>query len=142
MNRKEMVIIGLDNGIVIRHKEGKVIFIPKKCYEDKYLFDDNPHYEIAYWRKCWGIRNEIIRMFADESLYDSYDIVLDRDDIKKLISLMKKFTKRVYWDEHADSLWTYDEFKNRQKRIVKNLKWLYWYMRKDPEVEAYFYDSY
>lgn len=134
--------MGLDNGIVIRHREGRIIFIPKKCYGYKYSLGDNPHYEIAYWRKCWGIRNAIIKMFVDETWYDSYDIVLDRDDIKKLIGLMKKFTKRMYWDEHADSIWAYDEFKNHQKRIVKNLKWLYWYMGRDPEVEAHFYDSY
>lgn len=134
--------MGLDNGIVIRHKEGKIIFIPKKYYNNKYYIGDNPHYEIAYWRKCWGIRGEIIRLFVSETFYDSYDIVLEREDIKKLIKSMKKYTERAYWDSHADSIWSFDEFIKQQKQIIKNLKWLYRYMKKDPDVEAYFYDSY
>lgn len=134
--------MGLDNGIVIRHKEGKIIFIPKKYYNNKYYIGDNPHYEIAYWRKCWGIRGEIIRLFVSETFYDSYDIVLEREDIKKLIKLMKRYTEREYWNTHADSIWFFDEFIKQQKQIIKNLKWLYRYMGKDPEVQAYFYDSY
>lgn len=135
--------MGLDNGIVIRHKEGKPIFIPKKYYNSKYTIGDNLHYEVAYWRKCWGIRKAIIdTVLPEPGTYDSYDIALDEFDIKAIIKELKKFTKQAYWDRYADSIWEYKEFVNNQRKIIRNLKFVYWYMKFDPQVHVYFYDSY
>ncbi len=136
--------MGLDNGIRVLHKEGKTLHIPKKYYD--YIVDDFNHYEIAYWRKCWGVRKAVLEAIIPEDYlygYDSYDIFLDRKDIKKLISLMKRFSTKYWWNRCADSIWEYDtNIRKRQKRIVRNLKFIYWYMLFDPNIEAYFYDSY
>ena len=135
--------MGLDNGIVIRHREGKPIYIPKRYYNNKYCVGDNLHYEVAYWRKCWGIRNAIIdTVLPEPDTYDSYDIVLDEFDMKAIIKELKKFTKEAYWDRYADSIWEYKEFVNNQRKIIRNLKFVYWYMKFDPQVHVYFYDSY
>ena len=136
--------MGLDNGIRVRHREGKILRIPKKYYD--YIIDCLNHYEIAYWRKCWGIRKAILETVIPEDYlygYDSYDVFLDRKDIKKIIKLMNRFSMRYWWDRYADSIWEYDfNIKKRQQRIVRNLKFIYWYMLFDPNVEVYFYDSY
>ena len=45
------------------------------------------------------------------------------------------------WDEDK-SIWTYDEIKDSLLVDIANLKMLYVCMRKNPNIEAYFYDSY
>lgn len=70
------------------------------------------------------------------------DYKLSLNELKYVIKLLKEFTKRGYWDEYADSIWTFDEFKDNQRRIVKNLIKVYREMKKDPNIEVYFYDSY
>lgn len=134
--------MGLDNGIMIKSKDDKMIFIPKRYYTWK--IEGFKHYEIAYWRKCWGIREKILEILPkeDDEEYLWGDRLINRDDMKVLIKEMKKFTKRKYWDKYADSIWTFDEFKSNQRKIIRNLKYMYWYMKRNPEIEVYFYDSF
>lgn len=136
--------MGLDNGIIVRHREGRPIYIPRRYYDYVYELGGNSQYEIAYWRKCWGLRDKILDILnIDQSDYDSYDINLDREDIKNIIKLLKKFTKKDYWNKYADSIWSFDiDIYKRQKRIIRNLKFIHWRMRLDPEINVYFYDSY
>lgn len=129
--------MGLDNGIVVRNAKNKYKGI-KYFWEDIYTGND---IEVAYWRKCWGIRNQILTVL-NENLGGGGNYKLGLDELKYVIKLLKAFTKREYWDEYADSIWTFDEFKDQQKRIIRNLKKLYREMKKDPNIEVYFYDSY
>lgn len=127
--------MGLDNGIRIEDRDMKKSPIPKRL-QDKY----DP-FEIAYWRKCWGVRQYMINYFM-HTYGDPENTMIDVSDLSFIIYIMEKFTKRRFWEERADSIWTYDEIKDHQKLIVKRLKWLEKYMRKHPEIEVYFYDSY
>ena len=127
--------MGLDNGIIIKEKNMEKSPIPKRL-QDKY-----DTFEIAYWRKCWGIRKYMIGFFT-KKYGDPRQTRIDVSDLPMIIYIMKQFTKRKFWEEEADSIWTYDEFKSNQKLIVKRLKWLERYMKKHPEVEVYFYDSF
>ena len=129
--------MGLDNGIVVRNAKNK--YKGRKDFWD--CIETENGIEVAYWRKCWGIRNQILTVL-NKDLEGGGDYRLGLDELKYVIKLLKNFTIREYWNEYADSIWTFDEFKNNQKQIIKNLKKLYREMKKDPNIEVYFYDSY
>ena len=131
--------MGLDNGIVLSRVSRDLI--PAKVH----LFFDEPEhdrYELAYWRKCWGVRGEIMEAinYVDNSLGGSMELSIR--DIENLIFVMKKFLKKDYWDENANSIWTFQQYRRHQKHIVKNLKWLVGFKRKHPEARVEFYDSF
>ena len=129
--------MGLDNGIIVHNAKNKYKGI-KDFWKD---IDSRDDIEVAYWRKCWGIRNQILTVL-NKDLEGGEDYKLNAIELKFVIKLLKEFTKRGYWDEYADSIWEYDEFKDQQKRIIKNLKKIQREMKKDPNIEVYFYDSY
>ena len=41
---------------------------------------------------------------------DEFEFVLNKADIGRIIDVIDKFLMREYWDEYADSIWTYDEY--------------------------------
>ena len=125
--------MGLDNGIYVkRNKEQERAKLPNKDF----FWGD----EVAYWRKCWGIRNAILNILGRNNGMEDY--LISREQLKEIIAALKKFNKKAYWDAYADSIWSFEEFKEDRKRILRNLKWLYRYTYFHPEIEVYFYDSY
>jgi len=125
--------MGLDNGIYIK-KAGQD---EKVKLPERYSFWGD---EIAYWRKCWGIREAILEVLAENE--EEYIYHISRPQLKRIIEALKLFNNKAYWDEYADSIWTFEEFKHSRRKILRNLKWLYRYMYFDPSLEVYFYDSY
>ena len=130
--------MGLDNGIVIRKlPEGKIKEIPNFLKIEVY---GNGDVEIAYWRKCWGIRNDIITKLH---LSDTdYSYKLDIEDIAAIIKLLSKYFSQDYWEENADSIWEFDEYFDNMLQNMLNLKWLENYMILNPDIKVEFYDSY
>ena len=126
--------MGLDNGIYLRIKGHR----ERMKLSGKRFFWDN---ELAYWRKCWGIREVIIGIIFSSQI-NEYTYIINREQLKEVIAALKKFNKKSYWDKYAHSIWTFEEFKEGRKRILRNLKWAYRYMKRHPEVIMYFYDSY
>ena len=129
--------MGLDNGIVVRNGKNKNKRI-KDIWEG---IDSGSDIEVAYWRKCWGIRDQILTVL-NENLEGEGEYILSALDLKYIIKLLKEFTNRSYWNQYADSIWEFDEFKHNQKSIIRNLKKVYRWMKQDPDLEVYFYDSY
>lgn len=129
--------MGLDNGIVVRNGKGRNLRV--KDYWDG--IDAGNDIEVAYWRKCWGIRDEILEVLGAD-IDGGGDYKLDLDKMRDVITVLKKFTKRDYWNENADSIWEFDEFKSNQRRIIRNLIRILKWMKKEPDLEVYFYDSY
>lgn len=128
--------MGLDNGIIVKKAEltKKLFKVKKNC-----LFEYNGSFEIAYWRKCWNVRNDIFTITEGWENDQSYTS-LDRDDIYNIIKLLKSYNKKT-WDS-SNSIWDWKEHKTANKRNIKHLKFLYKIMKKYPEIEVYFYDSY
>jgi len=130
--------MGLDNGIVVtKSKIADKIFKNKKRF---YYYDYASEYEIIYWRKCWNIRAEVKKItgiFFDNDA----QIALSIDDIAKLIKYLKNLNKKN-WEDGGYSIWTWEEYKDHIKQDIKNLKYLLQYMKKYPELEVWFYDSY
>ena len=137
--------MGLDNGIYIKQiKRDEVSKFPQFIkYE---MWDNMTHdapevdIEIAYWRKCWGIRQAIIDTFHLDNEDASFD--LDAEDISALSKTLYKFLSKEYWDENSNSIWEFDEEIDNMIQIMINLKWLQQYMISHPEIKVRFYDSY
>ena len=96
--------------------------------------------EICYWRKCWGIRKDILDIVADDA-YPGNDgeFFLNIEDIEKIIAILKTYNKRN-WDT-LDTIWEWDEMKDTIKNQIKRLKELKKLMKKDT-IFPRFYDSY
>ena len=128
--------MGLDNGFICKNIKRDEIPSYVKCPED----GRDEDIEIAYFRKCWGIRGEIIRLRHVKD--DEYKIPVEKEDIIPIVKILMKYLDREYYDENADSIWEYDEYKENIQHSIINLMWLRVYMEAHPDVTCYFYDSY
>ena len=130
--------MGLDNGIVIRREtapdNASKIFNEQE-WAKKYEF-----IEVAYWRKCWNVRQVIL-----DTLYqifiDEYRVSMSFEDLNNVICSLKKM-KKSNWCDYGGCIWEWKEFKSIQKRNIKALKKLRRLMKKYDHIEVYFYDSY
>lgn len=131
--------MGLDNGFVVHGLKRKDIPLFVKLPFDFDLKDDS--IEIAYYRKCWGLRNMIVNTLHMPS--DGYETKVDSEDLAAILRKITPFFKEDYWENEGDSIWTFDEaFEFTLLQQTINLKWLYSYMLEHPEVTCVFYDSY
>lgn len=128
--------MGLDNGFICKNIKcdeiSSYVRLPWDCRDEDI--------EIAYFRKCWGIRGEIIRLLHVKD--DAYKIPVEKEDIIPIVKILMKYLDREYYDENADSIWEYDEYKENIQHSIINLMWLRVYMETHPDVTCYFYDSY
>ena len=133
--------MGLDNGIMLYVKN-------EKDYKKSYcLFKHESWHsagesEVAYWRKCRGIRNAILELKnKDDS--SIYGFIIDLDNIDSVITTFKHFLHKKEWENEADSIWEWDKYtKCNQIKNLKGLKRLRRWLKKHPDDIAYFYDSY
>ena len=134
--------MGLDNGIILKLKDKELPedFPTKLDNWDLEQVTEKGELEVAYWRKCWGIRAAIIGVLHMSP--DEYRHSVEIEDIPAIRRELYKFLHPDYWQENAESIWEYDEYIENMLDIVLNLKWLENYMKKHPDVTAYFYDSY
>ena len=136
--------MGLDNGIRVKN-------LPKEYYECFTDIDNstpkNGEVEICYWRKCYNIRDiflstfKVIKNGKITNWEGDGTFKIESEDIPVII---RKFMDLLYpenWDEDK-SIWTYDEIRDSLLTDIFNLKMLYVCMKKNPNIEAYFYDSY
>jgi hypothetical protein len=131
--------MGLDNGIYLQDIKREQIKFP---WFVSLPFDNDfeNRLEICYWRKCWGIRSKIrtiLRMKEDE-----FEHEVEEDDIPALVRALEVFLDEEYWDQFADSIWSYNEYKPHLLEQIKNLLWLREYLKEHLNVKCYFYDSY
>ena len=129
--------MGLDNGIIVKKTNTTMKMYDNKSPYITYEWDNE--FEVAYWRKCWNVRNDIFTITDGWENDQSYTI-LDKDDIYSIIRLLKSYNKKN-WDQN-ETIWPWTEHKKINKRHIRNLKYLYRYMKKYDDIEVYFYDSY
>ena len=107
-----------------------------KEYYAKYSYD----LEVAYWRKCWNVRNIIMGILKVRRDNNSYTIITI-DDVDAIIAALCKINKKN-WLNCGSTIWEWKEFKRIQRHNIRNLRRLRHMMRKEPDVfEVYFYDS-
>lgn len=128
--------MGLDNSIVC--KNVKYNDIPSWVKLPWDLTDESV--EIAYFRKHWGIRGEILTKLHCMKDNDS-ETPVDAEDIIPIVKILMKYLNKEYYEDNANSIWEYEEAKDKLQQTIINLIWLKTYMESHPDVTCYFYDS-
>ena len=129
--------MGLDNGFICKNiKRDEIPSWVKLPWDLK-----DKDIEIAYFRKCWGIRNEILAKLHCIKDNDSRTPV-ESEDILPIVKILMQYLDKEYYDDNADSIWEYEEAYGNIQRSIINLIWLKTYMEEHKDVTAYFYDSY
>ena len=129
--------MGLDNGVVIRRNTAPECV--SKIFHEEEWDKVNSYIDVAYWRKCWNVRNIIFDLLYIEYFNDS-ETNMSRNDVKRVIAELKKLNSKNFCDR-GDCIWEWEDFKRSNRRNIKNLRKLARLMRKYPGMEVYFYDS-
>lgn len=127
--------MGLDNGIILYCSDEDYLKFPYPDTAD--LGETYKH--IAYWRKCWNIRRDIINKLHYK---DGDTSTIDLEDVSALIRILKPYLNENYWNENDDSIWSYEEMFDKTYEILINLEYLKKYLKDNPNVKCEFYDSY
>ena len=140
-----MFIIGLDNGIYV--KSNKRIITREQLPND-IIYPFSEEYEgsveIVYWRKCWGLRNDIMNTFGWRTRpFDEWEFEISTPaQVIDLIALIAKWLDKERWENEGDSIWEYDEVREMLIQQIINLALIHGYMSSNPDVYLVFYDSY
>ena len=130
--------MGLDNGIYIKGYRKKPFYVKDD------LYDQSNQIDLAYWRKYWGLRNDIINIIYENYYSNDSEVLLSENQIKKIRNLIMEitFSKKRYL-ESCSGYWDYNIYSVLQGiRQMINLTWAARQVRKNPEVEVFWYDSY
>lgn len=130
--------MGLDNGIYIKGYEKKLFYVKDD------LYDQSNQIDLAYWRKHWGLRNDIINIIYENYYGNDSEVLLSENQIKKIRILIMEitFSKKRYL-ESCGGYWNYNIYSVlRGIRQMINLTWAARQVRKNPKVEVFWYDSY
>ena len=134
--------MGLDNGIdIVRNSYSNKIKALKR-FTSPYDKDKIDPFEVCYWRKCWNVRGDILDIIGVEDECQcrfALDIPMIEEIIKVLKSYSRKTWEYIGW---GGSIWLWSEHKKFNRRHIRNFKRLVKIMKKYPELEVYFYDSY
>lgn len=129
--------MGLDNGLI-----AKGVSINDTPSFVHIYFDPTGQTELdlCYWRKYWGLRGEIntaLHMHSDE-----YEKEVDPEDIPAIKRAIIRYLNSEYFNENADTIWTYDEAIQHMIQQYINLCWFEDYWRDHSQVKLIWYDSY
>ena len=130
--------MGLDNGIYIKGYRKKPFYVKDD------LYDQSNQIDLAYWRKYWGLRNDIINIIYENYYGNDSEVLLSENQIKKIRNLIMEitFSKKRYL-ESCSGYWDYNIYSVLQGiRQMINLTWAARQVRKNPEVKVFWYDSY
>lgn len=137
--------MGLDNGIYIKSNKRKITredlpVIITYPFEKDY----NNNVEIIYWRKCWGLRNDVMNTFGWRfASEEQYIFEIDKpEQVLQFIELISSWLNEEKWQEEGDSIWDYNEIRETLIQNIINLAVIYMYMIMYPDVYLEFYDSY
>lgn len=131
--------MGLDNGIMIKRRAD----LPAAAFayfDDEWRVKYDYNLEVAYWRKCWNVRDVILDVLHVPFDNDS-QTTMTVEDVDAVIAALCKINKKN-WLDRGSTIWEWKDFKNIQRRNIRNLRRLRYMMKKEPDVfEVYFYDS-
>lgn len=131
--------MGLDNSIRIKRTDT----LPKKVlgkFDTQLSLTWGCDLEVVYWRKCWNIRSLIYDALGAAQKNDS-EIPMDRQDVLNVIKALKG-VNRKNWNAAGGSIWSWSEHKKFHRQNIADLKCLARFMKKYPDIEVYFSDSY
>ena len=129
--------MGLDSGIIIRRNTAPEC--ASKIFHEEEWDKVNSYIDVAYWRKCWNVRNILFDLLYIEYFNDS-ETNMSRGDVKRVIAELKKLNSANFCDR-GDCIWEWEDFKRNNRRNIHRLRKLARLMRKYPGMEVCFYDS-
>lgn len=128
--------MGLDNGIRLMMTEADA-----KKNGCPFIGSDSESFtEICYWRKCYGLRDLIIKNLQLSN--DRVTYTLFYKDVNTIIDILISLTQSEDDWKYADSIWEYDEYLTNMCNCILRLKWLKEYWKTHPGIQVIFYDSY
>lgn len=136
--------MGLDNGIIIKNWRIAEQAIPVRWFE---TWDKDIRVEVIYMRKWWGVRTDIINyLWSRQDVKDPnlFDYSIRVEDIDNFINIFKKWNDKEQWQDGGSPVWSWKEDKiaTQIRNHINNLKKLKKIMKKYPDLEVIFYDSY
>jgi len=115
-----------------------------KAGDTEYPYDHFA-YDFGYFRKYWDLRDQVCDILPQ---YDGYggSVELSKEDLRNIYSVIYKFSKKKYWKEYGNCIWTFDEAIKNIDQVLLNIEWLIDFMD-TPEYTAvdakvYWIDSY
>lgn len=137
--------MGLDNGLLLHTKQPVEIPRELDCSVSVYEHEDfSFEYDIFYFRKCWNVRREVAHALGASVEYCGKSW-LDIGDVKAIWWALNELNDEHAWMSWYDSIWTWDEIKDKLNQSLLNLEWLIHFMREQGSSAEYmveFYDSY
>ena len=135
--------MGLDNSIQVRRNEYTNTIPELKQFEDSWDKNHEYDFEIAYFRKCWNVRDMVFDVVKCAHDNDESD-PLTTEDIDNIIKGLQSFNSDN-WQEGWGSIWEWDDeeypYSKKVAHDIEKLKTLRRLMEKY-DLEVYFYDSY
>ena len=135
--------MGLDNGICVKKNALTQLINLNNTFIDSN--DNSNEIDITYWRKCWGLRNDIMEYLTTKHSVndDYYSFNLEVEDIKQIIEILISWYDKKKWNSESQSIWTWKEIKGNLLNSIRNLSYLLGKMEDYPNgFIVYFYDSY
>lgn len=108
-----------DNGIYIKGYKKKPFYVKDDFY------DQSNQIDLAYWRKYWRLRSDMIDIIYAEYKGNDSEVLLSAKQIKEMRTLIWKitFSKKRYL-EACDYYWNYNIYSIlRGIRQMINLTW-------------------
>ena len=137
--------MGLDNGLLVK-SDKRVLTRDMLPAGIIYPFENdyNNDIEIAYWRKCWNIRFDVMNHFNWRFESDTqWQFPIDKpEQILELIEILASWLDEERWEEDGNSIWTYKEVRQSIINAIVNCAIIYTFMLNNPDVYLVFYDSY
>ena len=133
--------MGLDNGVCVKRKDNLPNCV--LCFDnDEWRKQHDYELEVAYWRKCWNVRHIIFSIIDSGENDCVYNITRE-----ELVEIIHRLEDDLHYfdfleEKWGDCIWTWNEFRRFHKYNMKNLKKLAHMMKRHPEIEVIFYDSY
>lgn len=141
--------MGLDNGILLK-THNKIDMddweiMPDYTtveFDEFYTkeYKDGYYYEVCYWRKYWGLRNDVMRDLGFKDKGGGRYEIENIDDLKTIIEDIEYYFENP--DEWQCPVWTIDEAAGNLAQTIINLSWLCKYKEQNPSARIIFYDSY
>ena len=111
-----------------------------KIFNDDWDKELKRDFEITYWRKNWGLRNDILWILNDP-FEDRYEYSVHKNELDEIIVLLQSYNSETW----TNSIWEWDDeeypYSEYIKKNIEDLKYLRTLMDQY-ELEVYFYDSY
>ena len=140
--------MGLDNGIIFHPRNNK-IKVPKRIERLPYIVPGGI-YEVAYWRRYWALRGDIMEYVPKEEEklegFGKVYRIADKISLESIYKIVKNVYKspKNFRESNADywwfGTWHYFRFNIWQGiKMIRNIKWV---IKHFEDVEVFFYDSY